>query len=75
MEVQAPQVFLFQNRIYRLKHFMVGNLVRTINLNGVEVLATYYSLQVQNMNYSMALSNTSTGIAGQYYTTVKQQYD
>jgi len=42
--------------------------------SSVDLSLTYYNLMVQNMNYSMALYNTSTGIAGQYYNTVKSLY-
>lgn len=40
----------------------------------VDLNITYYSLYVQNMNYSMALSNISTGVAAQYYSSVKSLY-
>jgi len=40
----------------------------------VDLNVTYYNLYVQNMNYSMALSSTSTGVAAQYYSSVKSLY-
>jgi iron complex outermembrane receptor protein len=42
--------------------------------SAVDISFTYYNLFVENMNYSMALSNTSTGIAALYYRTIKSSY-
>lgn len=42
--------------------------------SAVDISFTYYNLFVENMNYSMALSNTSTGIAAQYYRTITSSY-
>ena len=40
----------------------------------VDLHLTYYSLYVQNMNYSMALSSATTGTAAQYYSSIKSLY-
>ena len=42
--------------------------------NLFDVHLTYYSLYVQNMNYSMALSSSSTGVAAGYYNSIKSLY-